>query len=71
MTDQPQPQPVLRLTLRAPPDSVPPEVRMRKLLKALLRAYRFRCTHIDYPADPATTVQTSVPDPSPQPETTP
>jgi hypothetical protein len=32
-----------RLTLRSVPSSIPAPVRLRRLLKALLRAYGFRC----------------------------
>lgn len=34
------------LTLEALPDDVPAEVRLRRLLKLLLRGYRFRCVRV-------------------------
>lgn len=40
------PQSVYRLTLQAGPGSVPPQVRLRRLLKTLLRGYGFRCLEI-------------------------
>jgi hypothetical protein len=39
-------RPVYVLTLRAEPDAVPPAVRLRRLLKALLRAWAFQCVEV-------------------------
>ncbi len=36
-----------RLTLEPLPGGPPPEARLRKALKALLRRYRLRCTGIE------------------------
>jgi hypothetical protein len=36
-----------RLDLRALPGPVPPEVRLRGLLKTALRGYRLRCTAVE------------------------
>jgi hypothetical protein len=38
---------VVTLTLKALPDDVPADVRLRQLLKRLLRTYRFRCVRIE------------------------
>jgi len=40
-------RPRYRLTLEAVPDDVPQLVRLRRLLKVLLRGYRFRCRRIE------------------------
>lgn len=40
-------EPLYILTIRALPDAVAPERRLARLLKALLRAYGFRCVHLD------------------------
>lgn len=37
----------IRLTLRALPDPVPADVRLRRALKALLRVYGFRCVKVE------------------------
>jgi len=36
-----------RLTLRSVPSSIPTPVRLRRLLKALCRAYQFRCLAVE------------------------
>ena len=44
--------PRFNLTIEALPDDGPPIVRLRRILKALLRSYRFRClSAIELPAD--------------------
>ncbi len=40
------PRPMYRLTLEALPGPAAPEVRLRRVLKALLRSYRFRCLEV-------------------------
>jgi hypothetical protein len=35
---------VYELTIVAQPDTAPPIIRLRRVLKALLRVHRFRCT---------------------------
>jgi hypothetical protein len=43
MTDRPH----YRVTLYALPDDVPPDIRLRGLLKTAFRAYRFRVTELE------------------------
>lgn len=38
---------LIRLILRPLPDEVPVEIRLRRLLKSLLRAYGFRCESVE------------------------
>lgn len=48
----PQTEPRYALLLRALPDRTPAEIRLRHVLKALLRTYRFRCQAVqELPAD--------------------
>jgi hypothetical protein len=46
MTKPAHPQPKYRLELQAQPGPVDPVLRLRRLLKALLRAYGFRCLSV-------------------------
>jgi hypothetical protein len=41
----------IRLTLRPLPSEIPVGVRLRKLMKALLRSYGFRCEDFEIPAE--------------------
>jgi len=43
----PDPPPDIRLVLRPLVGEVPIEIRLRRLLKALLRGYGFRCLRIE------------------------
>ncbi len=54
--DQPAAR-AIKLVLVPLPDSVPPAARLKRLLKAALRAYRWKCIRIepaDGPADQST-----------------
>lgn len=54
------PEPDYRLTLRPLPDEVPAPVRLRRLLKAIRRAYGFACRRVETVRPEATqTSQTS------------
>jgi hypothetical protein len=44
---KPDAQPRYRLTLRSEPLAVPPIIRLRRLLKALRRAYGFQCLTVE------------------------
>ena len=51
-------EPCYRLELRALPSSIPPEIRLRRALKALLRVYRFRVTDYGLASPTATATPT-------------
>jgi hypothetical protein len=54
------------LSLVAQPDEVPPIIRLRHILKALLRVYGFRCVRVEdvtpYPDGPPAGTPTLTPD---------
>lgn len=41
----------IRLTLKPLPDGVPPEIRLRRVLKSLLRTYGMRAVRVEWDED--------------------
>jgi hypothetical protein len=55
-----EPRPVYRITLEAEPSAVPAYVRLRRFLKAALRAYGLRCvTYRQLPREPSREASTA------------